>query len=116
MIIPKDDRRIALFSNPTSKRDDDYYMKLHAGLNNDDQARRLYWYLTRRDVEQFNPAAPPIRDAKIQMIDESKSPIDKVYEHFIENTAGDVATRKQLTANVKRVAGSLGFGRIEHSP
>ena len=29
---------------------------------------------------------------------------------------GDVATRKQLTAHVKRVARSLGFDQIEHSP
>mgnify|MGYP001173349763 CR=1 FL=1 len=91
-------------------------MKLHAALDNDDEARRLYWYLMRRDVAQFNPAAPPMTAAKIQMIDASKSPIDEIHEHLIENMAGDVATRKQLTAHVKRVARSLGFDQIEHSP
>ena len=116
MIIPEDDRRIAVFSNPTSKRDDDYYMKLHAALDNDDEARRLYWYPMRRDVAQFNPAAPPMTAAKIQMIDASKSPIDEIHEHLIENMDGDLATRKQLTVHVKRVARSLGFDQIEHSP
>ena len=116
MIIPEDDRRIAVFSNPTSKRDDDYYMKLHAALDNDYEARRLYWYLMRRGVAQFNPAAPPMTAAKIQMIDASKSPIDEIHEHLIENMAGDVATRKQVTVHAKRVARSLGFDQIEHSP
>ena len=116
MIIPEDDRRIAVLSNPTLKRDDDYYMGLHAALDDDAEARRFYWYLMRRDVRQFNPAAPPMTPAKIQMIDASKSPIDEIHEHLIENMAGDVATRKQLTAHVKRVARSLGFDQIEHSP
>ena len=116
MMIPEDDRRIAVFSNPTTKRDADYYMQLHATLDNDDEARRLYWWLMRRDVSKFNPAAPPMTDAKIQMIEASKSPIDEIYEHLVENMAGDIATRKQVTAHVKRTARTLGFDQIEHSP
>ena len=116
MMIPEDDRRIAVFSNPTTKRDADYYMQLHATLDNDDEARRLYWWLMRRDVSKFNPAAPPMTAAKIQMIEASKSPTDEIYEHLVENMAGDLATRKQVTAHVKRTARTLGFDQIEHSP
>ena len=67
-------------------------------------------------MTQFNPAAPPMTDAKIQMIEASKSPIDEIYEHLKENMAGDLATRKQVTAHVKRTARTLGFDQIEHSP
>ena len=72
--------------------------------------------LVLRDVAQFNPAAPPMTAAKIQMIDASKSPIDEIHEHLIENMEGDLATRKQLTVHLERVARSLGFDQIEHSP
>ena len=116
MIIPKDDRRVAVSSNSTLKRDDDYYMKLHAALDDDAEARRFYWYLMRRDVWQLKPAAAPMTAAKIQMIDASKSPIDKIHEHLIENMEGDLATRKQVTVHAKRIARSLGFDQIEHSP
>ena len=117
MMIPDDDRRIAVFSNPTERRDDEYYERLHAALDNDDEARRLYWYLMRRkDVSQYNPAKPPMTAAKIQMIEASKSPIDEIYEHLVENMEGDLATRKQVTVHVKRTARALGFDQIEGSP
>ncbi|MEC8371605.1 MAG: hypothetical protein VXZ99_12390 [Pseudomonadota bacterium] len=84
-----------------------------------DEVVRPYviWMLWPQTVAQsiFEPE-PPMTPAKIQMIDASKSPIDEIHEHLIENMAGDVATRKQLTAHVKRVARSLGFDQIEHSP
>jgi len=116
MLIPEDDRRIAVFSNPTERRDDEYYERLHAALDNDDEARRLYWWLRRKDVSRYNPAKPPMTAAKIQMIEASKSPIDEIYEHLVENMEGDLATRKQVTVHVKRVARALGFDQIEHSP
>jgi len=116
MMIPEDDRRIAVLSNPTTKRDDEYYERLHTGLNTDHEARRLYWWLKRRDVSQFNPAKPPMTAAKIFMIEASKSPIDEIYEHLVENMEGDLATRKQVTVHVKRTARALGFDQIEGSP
>ena len=54
--------------------------------------------------------------AKIQMIEASKSPIDEIYDHLVENMEGDLATRKQVTVHVKRVARALGFDQIEGSP
>lgn len=76
----------------------------------------IYWWLRRRDVSQYNPAKPPMTAAKIQMIEASKSPIDEIYEHLVENMEGDIATRKQVTVHVKRVARALGFDQIEGSP
>ena len=116
MMIPDDDRRIAVFSNPTERRDDTYYERLHAALDDDAEARRFYWWLRRKDVSQYNPAKPPMTAAKIQMIEASKSPIDEIYEHLVENMEGDLATRKQVTVHVKRVARALGFDQIEGSP
>ena len=54
--------------------------------------------------------------AKIQMIEASKSPTDEIYEHLVENLEGDLATRKQITAHVKRTARALGYDQIEGSP
>ena len=77
----------------------------------------VIWMLwPQTDARSIVEPEPPMTAAKIQMIDASKSPIDEIHEHLIENMAGDVTTRKQLTAHVKRVARSLGFDQIEHSP
>ena len=116
MMIPDDDRRIAVFSNPTERRDDEYYERLHATLDDDAEARRLYCWLRRIDVSQYNPAKPTMTAAKIQMIEATKSPIDEIYDHLVENMEGDLATRKQVTVHVKRVARALGFDQIEGSP
>ena len=91
-------------------------MGLHAALDDDAEARRLYWWLRRKDVSKYNPAKPPMTAAKIQMIEASKSPIDEIYEHLVENMEGDLATRKQVTVHVKRMARALGFDQIEGSP
>ena len=116
MMIPDDDRRIAVFSNPTKRRDDTYYENLHRALDTDHEARRLYWWLMRRDVSRFNSAKPPMTPAKVAMIEASKSPTDEIYEHLIENLKGDLATRKQITTHVKRAARAMGYDQIEHSP
>ena len=55
-------------------------------------------------------------DAKIQMIEASKSPADEIYEHLVENMEGDLATRKQITVHVKRTARAMGYDQIEGSP
>ncbi len=116
MMIPDDDRRIAVLSNPTTKRDDEYYERLHTALDTEHEARRLFWWLKSKDISKFNPARPPMTAAKIQMIEASKSPTDEIYEHLVENLEGDLATRKQITAHVKRTARALGYDQIEGSP
>ena len=116
MMIPDDDRRIAVLSNPTTKRDDEYYERLHTALDTEHEARRLFWWLKRKDISKFNSARPPMTAAKIQMIEASKSPTDEIYEHLVENLEGDLATRKQITTHVKRTARALGYDQIEGSP
>ena len=66
-----------------------------------DEVVRPYviWMLwPQTDARSIVEPEPPMTAAKIQMIDASKSSIDEIHEHLIENMAGDVATRKQLTA------------------
>ena len=74
--IPEDDRRIAVFKNAVEKASTEYYERLHAALGDEFEPRRLYWYLKHRDVSQFNPAIPPITDAKKVMIAVSRSPAE----------------------------------------
>ncbi|MEC8773283.1 MAG: hypothetical protein VXX79_00360, partial [Pseudomonadota bacterium] len=84
-----------------------------------DEVLRPYviWMLwPQTDARSIVEPEPPMTPAKIQMIEASKSPIDEIYEHLVENMEGDLATRKQVTVHVKRVARSLGFDQIEGSP
>ena len=116
MIIPEDDRRIAVFTNPTEKMAPAYYERLHATLEDDLEARRVYWYLMDRDVEAFNPAMPPMTEAKKVMIEVSKSLTDEILEYLRDNLEGDLVTRKTLHNHVRRAARSLGHDGVDQSP
>ena len=58
-----------------------------------DEVVRPYviWMLwPRTDARSIVEPEPPMTAAKIQMIETSKSPIDEIYEHLVENMEGDL--------------------------
>ena len=112
MIIPEDDRRIAVLTNPTTKQDDTYYQDLHRVLRTTEEARRLYWYLKRRDIAAYNPAVPPMTPGKMQMIAASQSPTDEIFDTISEEMGATLITRNQLDERVKRTARAIGYSNM----
>jgi hypothetical protein len=109
-------RRLAVFTNPKQKRSPDYYLRLHESLNDEREPRRIFWWLMNRDVSHFNPALPPVTQAKTAMIMSLKSPSDEIFEELIDILEGDLVTRKTIKSNVKNIARELGYDKIEYQP
>lgn len=116
MVVPEDDRRIAVFVNPTVKQSEEYYEQLHKTLEDDGEAQRVYWYLMHRDVSKFQPASPPMTPGKIAMIQASRSPSEEIIEYLVETMEGDLVTRKTLHNHVRRAARNLGHDGVDQSP
>jgi len=117
MMIPENDRRIAVFSNPVEQESAGYYEELMSALQPDsEEPRRLYWYLMRRDVSNFEPAKPPMTAAKIAMIEASKSPSEEILEHLKDTLDSDLVTRKALQEKVRAAARSLGHEGVADRP
>jgi len=115
LALPDDDRRVAVFMNPTEKRDSDYYTRLWASLDGDEPAR-VYWWLMRRDVSGFDHAKPPMTPAKQKMLEMTRSPSDEIVDWLEENAEGDIVTRRNLEALVRRAARELGHQKIIDTP
>ena len=113
--LPDDDRRVAVFTNPTEKRNSEYYTRLWASLDGDEPAR-AYWWLLWRDVSSFDHAAPPMTPAKQKMLEMTRSPSDEIMDWLEENAKGDIVTRRSLEKMVRKAARDLGHEKIEVSP
>ena len=114
MTIPENDRRIAVFTNPTEPETTEYYEELMVALRpENEEARRVYWYLKRRDVSKFEPANTPMTPGKMAMIEASRSPAEEILDHLRETLDGDLVTRKMLKIKVRTAARILGHECIE---
>ena len=115
MIIPEDDRRICVLNNPDERKDLSYYKRLEAALDSD-EPQKVYWYLKRRDVSEFDHVYPLETEAKLKMIEQSKSPIDEVVEMALESLAGDIVTKKVLSQKIRKAARELEYPKLESDP
>ena len=115
LALPEGDRRVAVLTNPTQRRDDEYYDRLWRSVNEGEPAR-LYWYLKRRDVSKFDATYPPDTEAKMKMIEMSRSPAEDIERHIRETADGDLITQNGLRVLVTGAARELGHDKIQQAP
>lgn len=105
LVLPENDRRVCVLTNPKEMEQPEYYDRLHASI--DDEAAAIYWFLKRRDVSKFDHVYPPMTPGKLQMIESTASPYDRIYDWLVENADGDLVTQKVLGPLVRRAARTL---------
>ena len=115
MIIPEGERRICVLKNPSERKNYAYYDRLEAALDSD-EPQKVYWYLKHRDVSGFDHVYPLETEAKLKMIEQSKSPMDEVMEMALENLSGDIITKKILSRAVRNAARELEYTKLENDP
>jgi hypothetical protein len=115
MVLPEDDRRFCVLTNPEHRLDRAYYAQLQLSLDTDEPAR-VYWYLKRRNVSDFDHVYPPMTDAKQAMIEQSRSSLDDILDYLEKDFIGDIVTRKLLQTKVSSAARELGYEKIKASP
>jgi hypothetical protein len=115
LVMPDNDRRFAVLTNPTERREPEYYDVLNEALDTDEPAK-VYWYLKRRDVDAFDHVYPPMTEAKQAMIEQSRSAYDEIRDWLLDNLDGDVITFKMLLGKVRLAARELGHSKVESDP
>ena len=83
LVIPEDDRRVAVVTNPPVRKERDYYDALERA-SQEGEAQKLYWHLMRRDVSAFDHVYPPDTAAKVVMSSASRSPADELYDWLVD--------------------------------
>jgi len=109
--LPANDRRFAVMSNATERRDRAYYQPLHDMVDDDDlpKLEAIRQFLMSRDVSQFDPVYPPNSKAKTQMIMSTDTPVDELFAAVIALISKSAATTDQIDAAIEKAADYLGF-------
>jgi hypothetical protein len=115
MVLPEDDRRVAVLTNPKKKQTPEYYDRLEGSLTKE-HARQVYWYLMHRDVSGYDHVYPPMTPAKMTMTEHNMAPSDAIRAHILDMCAGDLLTKKMLKSRVMAAASSLDYEKILKSP
>jgi hypothetical protein len=109
--LPANDRRFAVMSNATERRDRAYYQPLHDMVDDDDlpKLEAVRRFLLNRDVSQFDPVYPPNSKAKTQMIMSTDTPVDELFAAVLALISKSAATTDQIDAAIEKAADYLGF-------
>jgi hypothetical protein len=114
--LPRDDRRVAVLTNPNEKRSLAKYSKLYDELD-DPEGRehiRLYWHLRRMDIDAtlkgtgFDLIHAPMTPAKSGMLNATMSDQDEIEQILFEDHPHDFVTRDSLDEAVEEAGRKAG--------
>ena len=111
LVIPEEDRRVCVLTNPTQMEKNDYYERLHRSLEAD-EPQKIFWYLKTRDVSKFDHVYPPMTPGKMSMIETTSSPIERITDYVKETTEHDLVTRDTLAHEIRRAAADLSLSDL----
>lgn len=78
LALEADDRRYFVYASPVEKKSSDYYGPLVRIFDDAAFQSKLYGWLKRYDLAAFDPGeAPPMTEAKIRMLEETRNPVDR---------------------------------------
>ncbi|WP_412546235.1 primase-helicase family protein [Maricaulis sp. MIT060901] len=89
--VSADDRRFFVVRSPMKKQSADYYDALFDEIDGD-QLCAFKHFLLQRDLTTFNPDAdPPMTEAKVEMIADTRAPLESRLEELIATAEGPFA-------------------------
>jgi len=115
MVLSSEDRRVCVLTNPTERQSYDYYERLMGCLDGG-EARKIYWWLMRRDVSKYDRIYPPMTAAKEIMISDTRSPAHEILAHIRDNHGPDLVTRGSLKVAVTVAARALDYEKHMREP
>ena len=112
LAIPPGDRRLIVIENTETALVDaprDLYGRIHDWHADDANIAALYSNLMlRASLSSYDPfGMPPMTHAKQRMIEAAQSDTDRLWEHYMDNAAGDVCTFAQWRAFAFRHQGEI---------
>jgi hypothetical protein len=100
LAIEPGDRRLIVLDNcevPLVQAGDDLYDRIHAWNAEPRNISTLYTFMCNREQQAaYEPfGEPPMTPAKERMIEAGQSDVDRLFEIFVEQADGDIATAAQ---------------------
>lgn len=122
--LQRDDRRVAVLTNPKEKRSLDEYRRLHDEVDdpNGQEHIRLYWYLRRMDTEamlagtDFDLIHAPMTPAKQKMLEATMSEQDETERYLLDNYQYNFATKAMLKTAITLAARDIGADKTIRDP
>jgi len=114
LALPENDRRVLVITNNNELNTPEYYENLYTSIK--DEAAKLYWFLMRRDLRNFDHVYPIETPGKLAMVEQNKSPSDAIYSWVLENIKSDLATQESLKKHVVSAAIALNYEYIMMKP
>lgn len=98
IIIPEEDRRIAVFGGPEYLQDARYYERIYLALSDSDFVAQVFWYLKAIDLNRFNWQRAPDSEERRIMIESGRSEVAKSLHDLIEAPITSVMTYQQIVS------------------
>jgi hypothetical protein len=96
VVLPREDRRLAILENG-SPRPQEYWAAFHAWRNKPENVGAFIAELTKVDLSDYSPyAPPPMTAAKADMVDAGSSELDRLFAEAMGSYANTVLVREQV--------------------
>ncbi len=105
LVLPEEDRRIAVLGGPEVEASENHYNHLYAALNDSDFIAQVYWYLMNVDISAFNWQRAPITKERQLMIESNKSDVETAITAVLENPPVAAMTYQQIVNEVIKEVG-----------
>lgn len=96
LVLPPEDRRIAVISGPDFRKDSDYYDLIYTTLNSPDFISQVYEYLKGIDLNKFDFQRAPHTKARKLMVEHTTSDLELAINDMLVNPAFDAMTYPQI--------------------
>jgi hypothetical protein len=101
VVLPPGDRRFAILENG-KQQPQEYWQRFHAWRSDLRNVGAFVEALKHYPIEGYNPnTAPPMSNAKLDMIDAGTSPLDRAVDSIIRSLEGVLLVREQLTRKLE---------------
>ncbi|SPP31677.1 hypothetical protein ARAF_0819 [Arsenophonus endosymbiont of Aleurodicus floccissimus] len=96
IIIPEEDRPIAVFRGPDHLKDVKYYENLYQHLHDANFISQVFWYLKSIDLNQFDWQRAPDTEERQIMKESGRSDVAKTLHDLIDAPISPVMTYQQI--------------------
>lgn len=105
LVLPEEDRRIAVLGGPAVAAQEAHYTRLYAALDDNDFIAQIYSYLMSIDMTQFNWQRAPDTPQRRLMIASNKSELETEILRLLDNPPVPAMTYQQIVNEIIKELG-----------
>lgn len=109
LVLPKEDRRVQVLTNPNYVKTKAYYVALNEWLNTQGVGQ-FYWWLMRRDISNFDFTRCSMTKGREAMLGTAMNTEDELFADWLNHCEFDVMTVGQVCRHILVFAGESDLG------